>query len=167
MLDRIGRGWRVCATGLSFALFGVGGLLLRVVVFPLLALCVTDTAARVRAARATVRLSFRAFVGIMRGLGVLRYELRGIDKLDREGQLILANHPTLIDTVMMRDTGTRATYTTSWPSSTETDDDSFTSATSASRCDSATSGSDSDDRYAYPSSSTRAVSEKNRPSLRT
>jgi 1-acyl-sn-glycerol-3-phosphate acyltransferase len=101
MLDRIGLGWRVFATGLSFALFGLGGLLLRVLVFPLLALCVTDTAARVRAARATVRLSFRAFVGIMRGLGVLRYELHGIDKLDREGQLILANHPTLIDTVFL------------------------------------------------------------------
>ncbi|MBW8897541.1 MAG: 1-acyl-sn-glycerol-3-phosphate acyltransferase, partial [Massilia sp.] len=56
MLDRIGRGWRVLATGLSFALFGLGGLLLRVLVFPLLALCIADPAARVRAARATVRL---------------------------------------------------------------------------------------------------------------
>jgi 1-acyl-sn-glycerol-3-phosphate acyltransferase len=101
MLDRIGLGWRVLATGLSFTLFGLGGLLLRVLVFPLLAVCVTDTTARVRTARATVRLSFRAFVGIMRGLGVLRYDVRGLDKLDREGQLILANHPTLIDTVFL------------------------------------------------------------------
>ena len=101
MLERIGRGWRVFATGLCFALFGLGGLLLRVLVFPLLAACVADPAARVRAARATVRLSFRTFVGIMSGLGVLRYEVRGLDKLDREGQLILANHPTLIDTVFL------------------------------------------------------------------
>ncbi len=101
MLDRIGLGWRVFATGLSFTLFGLGGLLLRVLVFPLLAVCVTDTTARVRAARATVRMSFRAFVGIMSGLGVLRYDVHGIHKLDREGQLILANHPTLIDTVFL------------------------------------------------------------------
>jgi 1-acyl-sn-glycerol-3-phosphate acyltransferase len=101
MLDRIGHGWRVFATGLSFALFGVGGLLLRVLVFPLLSLCVRAPQARVRAARATVRLSFRAFVGVMRGLGVLRYEVRGLDKLDRDGLLILANHPTLIDTVFL------------------------------------------------------------------
>ena len=75
--------------------------------------------------------------------------------------------PTLMATVMMRDTGTRATYTTSCPSRTDTDDDSFTSATSASRCGSATSGRVRLDRYAYPSSSTRGVSEKNRPSVRT
>lgn len=101
MLDRIGLGWRVLATGFSFALFGLGGLLLRVLVFPLLALCVRERQARMRAARAAIRLSFRAFVGIMRLLGVLRYEVHGLDKLDRPGQLILANHPTLIDTVFL------------------------------------------------------------------
>ena len=101
MLDRLCRGWRVLATGLSFALFGLGGLVLRLLVFPLLALCVRTPQARVRAARATIRLAFRAFVGVMRGLGVLRYEVHGLDKLERGGQLILANHPTLIDTVFL------------------------------------------------------------------
>lgn len=101
MLDRICLGWRVFATGLSFVLFGLGGLLLRALVFPLLSLCIVRRPARVRAARATVRLSFRVFVGIMRVLGVLRYEVRGMDKLARDGQLILANHPTLIDTVFL------------------------------------------------------------------
>ena len=101
MHDALDRGWRVLATGLSFALFGLGGVALRVLVFPLLALCVREPRARMQAARATIRLSFRAFVGIMRGLGVLRYEVQGLDKLDRGGQLILANHPTLIDTVFL------------------------------------------------------------------
>jgi 1-acyl-sn-glycerol-3-phosphate acyltransferase len=101
MLDRICLGWRVLATGLSFALFGLGGLVLRLLVFPLLALCVRTPQARVRAARATIRLAFRAFVGVMRALGVLRYEVHGLDKLERGGQLILANHPTLIDTVFL------------------------------------------------------------------
>jgi 1-acyl-sn-glycerol-3-phosphate acyltransferase len=101
MLEKLFLGWRVLATGLSFMLFGLGGLLLRVLVFPLLALCLREPRTRVRAARAVIRLSFRTFVGIMRVLGVLRYEVRGLDKLDREGQLILANHPTLIDTVFL------------------------------------------------------------------
>ena len=101
MLTSAGRVWRVFATGLCFALFGIGGLVLRLVVFPLLTLCVRAPAARQRAARSAVRLSFRAFVGIMHLLGVLRYEVRGLDKLEREGQLILANHPTLIDTVFL------------------------------------------------------------------
>jgi len=101
MRERAGLAWRVLATGISFTLFGLGGLLLRVLVFPLLALCVREPQARMRAARATIRLSFRAFVGIMRGLGVLRYEVHGLDRLERDGQLILANHPTLIDTVFL------------------------------------------------------------------
>jgi 1-acyl-sn-glycerol-3-phosphate acyltransferase len=101
MFETANRYWRVVATGLSFALFGIGGLLLRVLVFPLLSLLVRRPEARVQAARAVIRLSFRAFVGVMRALGVLRYEVRGLDKLDREGQLILANHPTLIDTVFL------------------------------------------------------------------
>lgn len=101
MRARFDHAWRVLATGLSFALFGIGGLFLRVIVFPLLALCIRAPEARKHAARATIRASFRAFVGIMRGLGVLRYEVRGLDKLERKGQLILANHPTLIDTVFL------------------------------------------------------------------
>lgn len=101
MFNTLGRCWRVCATGISFATFGVGGLLLRVLVFPPLQLAVRDPVRRVTLARAVIRLSFRGFVGLMRGLGVLRYELVGMERLDRGGLLILANHPTLIDTVFL------------------------------------------------------------------
>ncbi|MET3132935.1 1-acyl-sn-glycerol-3-phosphate acyltransferase [Oxalobacteraceae bacterium GrIS 1.11] len=95
------RYWRVCATGLSFAAFGVGGLLLRVLVFPLLNLAVWHHQRRIALARSVIRLSFRAYIGMMRGLGVLRYEVHGLDKLERGGLLILANHPTLIDTIFL------------------------------------------------------------------
>jgi 1-acyl-sn-glycerol-3-phosphate acyltransferase len=100
MLEQAWRCWRVAATGLSFALFGVGGVLLRVLVFPLIAR-LSAGPARTRAARSVVRLAMRGFVGVMRGLGVLRYEVVGLDKLERGGLLILANHPTLIDTVFL------------------------------------------------------------------
>lgn len=33
MVERLDRAWRVCATGFCFSSFGVGGLLLRVLVF--------------------------------------------------------------------------------------------------------------------------------------
>ena len=101
MLDLLWRGWRVVATGASFTAFGIGGLLLRVLVFPLLNLAVRDARARVALARTVIRLTFRAFVGLMRALGVLRYELHGLQRLERGGLLILANHPTLIDTVFL------------------------------------------------------------------
>jgi 1-acyl-sn-glycerol-3-phosphate acyltransferase len=93
--------WRVFATGLSFAVFGAGGLVLRVLVFPMLNLVVRQPESRVRAARALIRRAFRAYVELMRMLGVLRYEVRGLERLNRGGLLILANHPTLIDTVFL------------------------------------------------------------------
>lgn len=101
MLERLERGWRVFATGLSFALFGIGGLVLRILVFPLLSLVVRQRARQMQAARSIIRLAFRFFVATMRALGVLRYDIVGLEKLERGGMLILANHPTLIDTVFL------------------------------------------------------------------
>ena len=101
MLEKMSWCWRVLATGLSFAVFGAGGLALRLLVFPLLNLVVRRPEDRVTAARALIRRAFRAYVELMRVLGVLRYEVRGLERLDREGLLILANHPTLIDTVFL------------------------------------------------------------------
>jgi 1-acyl-sn-glycerol-3-phosphate acyltransferase len=93
--------WRVFATGLSFALFGVGGLAMRLAVFPLLNLMVRRPERRVVLARMVIRRAFRLYVDLMRALGVLRYEISGLEKLERGGLLILANHPTLIDTVFL------------------------------------------------------------------
>lgn len=101
MLDQVSLYWRVFATGLSFVTFGVGGLLLRVVVFPLLNLLVWQRQKRIALARMVIRVVFRAFVGLMQALGVLHYEIIGRQRLERDGLLILANHPTLIDTVFL------------------------------------------------------------------
>ncbi len=93
--------WRVAATGFSFGVFGIGGLVLRLLVFPLLNLLVWQRERRVVCSRTVIRLAFRAYVELMRMLGVLRYEIRGQERLERGGLLILANHPTLIDTVFL------------------------------------------------------------------
>ena len=37
----------------------------------------------------------------MRCLGLMTYEIRGRERLRRDGLLILANHPTLIDVVLL------------------------------------------------------------------
>jgi 1-acyl-sn-glycerol-3-phosphate acyltransferase len=101
MFETAGRCWRVFATGLCFTTFGLCALLLTLSVFPLLQVLVWPRARRVTAARSVIRFTLRAFVGWMRLLGVLRYEVIGGDKLERGGMLILANHPTLIDTVFL------------------------------------------------------------------
>ena len=101
MPEVLDRAWRVFGTGLSFAVFGVGGLLLRFLWFPLLQLFVRDPARRRTHVRRTVQRSFAGFVELMRCVGVLRYEIHGIERLQRRGLLILANHPTLIDVVFL------------------------------------------------------------------
>jgi 1-acyl-sn-glycerol-3-phosphate acyltransferase len=93
--------WRVFATGLCFAIFGLGGLLIRALAFPALRLLVRDPARRARRARSLIHHAFRAFVTLMRATGVISLEVRGAEKLHRQGLLILANHPSLIDVVLL------------------------------------------------------------------
>lgn len=101
MLERADVAWRVIATGLCFAAFGLGSLLLGLVVFPLLHLLVWRRERRVRIARAVIRGTFGFFIAMMRGTGVLTLEVHGVERLRGGGRLILANHPTLIDVVLL------------------------------------------------------------------
>jgi 1-acyl-sn-glycerol-3-phosphate acyltransferase len=101
MARSIDRAWRVLATAFAFTMFGLGGLALRVVVFPLLQLFVREPTRRVKYARLTIHHAFRGFIGLMRFLGILRYRIEGLEKLGGVGQLVLANHPTLIDVVFL------------------------------------------------------------------
>lgn len=94
-------GWRLIATALSFGLFGFGGLFLRLMVFPLQGLLPGDALARRSRARATVSRSFWLFVQFMYRSGVLTYEIEGAERLGKPGQLIIANHPSLIDVVVL------------------------------------------------------------------
>ncbi|WP_428944148.1 lysophospholipid acyltransferase family protein [Pantoea sp. FN060301] len=98
----INRAWRLMTTGLCFALFGAGGLLLSVVWFNLLLIVVRDSSRRRRMARRSIAASFRLFLTIAKTLGVLDYRIEGSDILRHErGCLVVANHPTLIDYVLL------------------------------------------------------------------
>ncbi|WP_263143819.1 lysophospholipid acyltransferase family protein [Pseudomonas sp. RIT-PI-AD] len=93
--------WRLIATALSFALFGIGGVALRVLIFPLLALLPGDALVHRRRARATVSRLFYLFVQFMYRSGVLTYEVEGAERLGQPGQMVIANHPSLIDVVAL------------------------------------------------------------------
>jgi 1-acyl-sn-glycerol-3-phosphate acyltransferase len=101
MLEKLGHAWRVLGTALSFAAFGLGGVLLGLLVFPLLRLGVRDPARLGRLARRLVQASFAGHVWLMRRLGVMSWEIHGAERLRRPGLLVLANHPTLIDVVCL------------------------------------------------------------------
>ena len=99
MAARLNRLWRLFGTGLGFALFGVGGLLLTLCWFPLLALCLRGSRRRTLA-QASIKQSFRLFMGLLKGLGVLDYRVIGMPRGLR-GALVVANHPSLLDYVML------------------------------------------------------------------
>ncbi len=99
--DRLNRCWRVLATGLCFTIFGLGGLFVPCLVYPALLLCVRSNERRQHLSQAVIHYSFRWFVALMRFVGVLSYEVRGSERLQRRGLLILANHPSLIDVVFL------------------------------------------------------------------
>jgi 1-acyl-sn-glycerol-3-phosphate acyltransferase len=82
-------------------LFGIGGLVLGLLVLPMLLLLPGDAARRRTRTRRLVQRSFRMFVAVMSGLRGLRYRFEGRERLGRPGQLIIANHPTLIDVVFI------------------------------------------------------------------
>jgi len=101
LVRSINHGWRVFATGLVFVLFGLGALFISVTVFPVLRLSTfSDEVARRRIQHGMQR-TFRIYIELMRVLGIMTYEVHGIERLRERGRLIVANHPTLIDVVML------------------------------------------------------------------
>ncbi|ENW95284.1 hypothetical protein F903_01035 [Acinetobacter sp. NIPH 298] len=93
---------RVAATGLSFASFGVGGIGIATVVAPLVRLSSSNPEVRQQRAQQVIRYSFKGFTEMMVKLGIMSYSVEGLDKLQNSRQeLVIANHPTLIDVVVM------------------------------------------------------------------
>jgi len=92
---------RLFATALSFFSFGLGGFLLWILVFPILSLLPGSRAQKISRGQKVVHVSFYIFIGLMHRLGIMTYEINGLEKLNRPGQLIVANHPTLIDIVFL------------------------------------------------------------------
>jgi 1-acyl-sn-glycerol-3-phosphate acyltransferase len=102
IVRRLERLYRQFATGVSFAVFGLGGLLMTVTVFPAINLIYRDASRRADVAQLVVRQSWRLFVWMMVALRCIDFDAEGADILRREsGTLIIANHPSLIDIVLI------------------------------------------------------------------
>lgn len=99
---RINFAWRLLATGACFLIFSLMGLAFRFVVCPWLNATTHDLRHRQLRARSVVQRSFAWFVQLMVRVGVLDFVVKGpVERLNREGLLICANHPTLIDVVLL------------------------------------------------------------------
>ena len=102
MLERMNYFWRLGVTGASFALFGIGGSLLTVLVFPPLRLLPGGAAGRHCRTQALIQRFFALLIGLLCRLGVMRLELDDAGALSRCGNmLVFANHPSFLDVVVM------------------------------------------------------------------
>jgi 1-acyl-sn-glycerol-3-phosphate acyltransferase len=101
MTARLDHGWRLFATGISFVVFGVCGLLFSVLVFPIAWLW-PHRASRQRAVTTVIHGFFRALVAVLQRVGVMKLEVAGGAAL-RSGvpAIVVANHPTYLDVMVL------------------------------------------------------------------
>ncbi len=95
--------WRLLATGFSFTIFGVGGLILTIIVFPLINLMSRDANVRKKRARKVIHQSFKIFIGMMGTFQMFDFDVYQDRQklLESGGKIVIANHPTLIDVVVL------------------------------------------------------------------
>jgi 1-acyl-sn-glycerol-3-phosphate acyltransferase len=101
-VNSLGRIWRGFGTALFLGLVGLGGTLMTLTVFPLVAAVVRTPERRHRAFRRIMHLAFRAYCAAIHGSGIARIEFVEAHRLKSlRGHLLIANHPSLLDVVMI------------------------------------------------------------------
>ncbi|PQJ52121.1 1-acyl-sn-glycerol-3-phosphate acyltransferase [Vibrio jasicida] len=94
--------WRVFATGFCFSVFGLGGLVLSFVVIPLIGLTTSDQTAKEYKVQGAIQFAFNTFCKLMKFTGAIDYKIIGADIIQQDHNcLIVANHPSLIDYVLI------------------------------------------------------------------
>ncbi len=84
-----------------FSLFGLMGVVYTVLVFPLIYLLPISLHSKCLYSKYIIHKSFSIFVFLMVLIGSVSLEIEGAELLLEGGQLIIANHPTLIDVVIL------------------------------------------------------------------
>jgi len=98
---RLARGWRVVATGLAFAAVGIVSSLLAITSVPLLVLVQRSPEQRQLSFQRLVHHSCRAYLRALELLGLARIRYSGAELLREPGTLVVANHPTLLDALLL------------------------------------------------------------------
>lgn len=93
---------RTLITTLCFVAFGIGGTLTSALFMPLLMLLPGSAALRRRRSRSVIGFCFRLLVRVITVSGCMRFATNGLEHLEQaRGKLVLANHPTYIDVVVL------------------------------------------------------------------
>ncbi len=97
-MNRVGRAWYIARIGLGFVVFGLGALLLSLL---LTSLALLPAARRLHYVRGAISLAARLYLQLLASLRLMVFEFPDPTPLNRPGQLVVANHPSLLDAVIM------------------------------------------------------------------
>lgn len=92
---------RLLGTAFGFAFFGVAGVCMKILLLPYILRPTDGDLVRQKQARRLVMASWRMFGRYLVWAGIVSVEFRGLEKLGRSGQWVLANHPSLLDVVFL------------------------------------------------------------------
>ena len=101
MCGRMSRPLRAVGTAFCFLVFGMLGLSVLCIFFPLSNLVRGKGRDSQIWVRGIIHRGMHWFSRFMAACGVVRYEVRNREKLERRGLLVVANHPSLIDVVFL------------------------------------------------------------------
>jgi 1-acyl-sn-glycerol-3-phosphate acyltransferase len=102
MPARILTAWRALRTGVAFAALGLISLWLGAVWLPFRGLWDRRTPERWRRAQRAIHRAYRLHARLMEALGLIAVRWVGAERLEAPGRkLIVANHPSLIDTLLI------------------------------------------------------------------
>jgi len=97
----IDKQWRLFATGFSFTVFGIGAFFIAIGLLLFLYPIPFSKTKKQIWTRRTISFATRFYVRMMRAFGLLSFEFKNIDRLGNSGELIIANHPSLLDVVFI------------------------------------------------------------------
>ncbi|PCK01120.1 MAG: 1-acyl-sn-glycerol-3-phosphate acyltransferase [Alteromonadaceae bacterium] len=93
--------WRVLATGFAFAMFGLGGPIIAVGISIFVGLAPIRTPLKSELSRVVLRHTFKLYIGLLKFLGLLTYEIQGLEFVAAGRKIVVANHPSLLDVVFL------------------------------------------------------------------
>jgi 1-acyl-sn-glycerol-3-phosphate acyltransferase len=97
----VSRVWRIAATGFSFVLLGLLASVLGLIVIPMMRLWPYESQSQEFRVQVLIRSLVRFYLFMLQALGTCTIRFEGKERLWEPGLLVVANHPTLLDALLL------------------------------------------------------------------